>query len=615
MAVPLVGGLLTPWGESLDPDRPLPEYPRPQLVRDSYLNLNGRWEYEVTTSERTPTRFDGRIVVPFSPETPLSGVGRTLLPGEVAHYRRRVTLPDGFRARPDDRVLLHIGAVDRWCRVEVNGRGVGEHTGGYLPVTCDVSDALRPGANDLQVVVRDPTDAAAGARGKQRLRPGGIWYPPVSGIWQTVWLESVPSAWIQRLEIVPDLPAEALRVTAVLAGGPDVACTVVVRADGVEVAGGQGRTGAPVVVPLPDARPWTPEDPFRYDLEVTAGRDTVRSHAGLRSFGVGPDAAGHPRLLLNGQPYFHAGVLDQGYWPDGGYTAPSDEAMVHDIATMKRLGFTMLRKHVKVEPLRWYEHCDRLGMIVWQDLVNGGGRYSPLVVSGPAVLPVRLRDSRHRVFARADAADRQQWLAELAETVALLGNVTGLAVWVPFNEGWGQFDAADVAARLRALDPTRLVDHASGWHDQGAGDVTSRHVYVRRFRVPLRRPGASRRVLALTEYGGYSLRLPAHSVGAREFGYRRFSSVAALGAAFRRLHDEQVVPAVARGLAATVYTQLSDVEDETNGLLTYDRRVLKVPEAVVRRVTAQLRLEPGARAARGRPSPGTPGRSPADPSR
>ncbi|MGW4502218.1 glycoside hydrolase family 2 TIM barrel-domain containing protein [Micromonospora sp. NPDC004336] len=343
-----------------------------------------------------------------------------------------------------------------------------------------------------------------------------------------------------------------------------------------------------VRVPIPAVRPWSPEDPYLYGVTVAVGADRVDSYVGMRSFGVGPGPDGTPRLLLNGAPYFHAGVLDQGYWSDGWYTPPSDEAMVHDIATMKQLGFTMLRKHIKVEPARWYFHCDRLGILVWQDMVNGGGRYRPLVVTAPALAPLRLDDRRHRWFARADAAGREQFRAELRDTVEHLRNVVSIAVWVPFNEGWGQFDAAAVAAEVAALDPTRSVDHASGWHDQGGGDLRSLHVYFRRFRMPRRR--RDRRALVLSEYGGYSLAVDGHTATDRQFGYRRFTDAESLGEAFRRLHAEQIAPAVAAGLSATVYTQLSDVEDEVNGLLTYDRRVLKLPADLVREVNRRLRL-------------------------
>lgn len=588
--------LLTEWGERLDRDHPLPEYPRPQLRRDSYLCLNGPWDYSITTSRDLPDRFHGQIIVPFSPEAPLSGVDHVLAPDEVLHYRRYFRLPAGFVHRWDDRVLLHLDAIDQWCQVWVNRTVATEHSGGYLPVTVDVTDALRAGDNELRVVVTDPSDRGPGSRGKQRLEPGGIWYTPQSGIWQTVWLESVPALSVRRLVIRPDLDAAAFDVTVEVddrrhrPAHDEPACTVTVLVDDAMVACEQGPPGMPVRLQVPDPRPWSPEDPHLYDLTVTVGHDRVTSYAGLRSFGVGPDSEGHPRLLLNGRPYFHAGVLDQGYWSDGLLTPPSDEAMVHDIATMKRLGFTMMRKHVTVEPLRWYYHCDRLGMLVWQDMVNGGGPYRNSVISAPAVASLHLRDRSYRLFRRDDATARGAWLREMAATIDHLRNVVSLAVWVPFNEGWGQFDAAWVAEQVRRLDPTRTIDHASGWHDQGAGDLTSVHVYVRPFRVPRPRASTAGRALVLSEYGGYSLRVEEHSAGSVGFGYRRYPSATALGEAFTRLHDRQVVPAIDRGLAATVYTQVSDVEDETNGLLTFDRRVQKLPDDVVQAVTSRLRL-------------------------
>lgn len=572
--------LLTAWGEALDPDRPLPEYPRPQLQRASYLNLNGRWDHAFRISAREPSTWDGPIVVPFSPEAPLSGVGRQLQPGEFLHYRRTLQLPAGFVR---DRVLLHFGAVDQWCRVNVNGVDVGEHDGGYLPFTIDITEALTPGDNTLHVVVTDPSDTGTGARGKQKLQPGGIWYTAQSGIWQTVWLESVPAAHVTGLRLEPDLSGFTITVAASV----DAAVDIRVLADGSAVTTASGTTGEPVRIDVPEPHAWSPEDPHLYDLEVSCGEDSVRSYVGLRTVGIGPDDAGVPRLLLNGRPYFHAGVLDQGYWSDGLYTAPSDDALVFDIETMKDMGFSMLRKHIKIEPLRWYYHCDRLGMLVWQDMVNGGGPYRRRVVEVPAVTPLRLKDSHYRLFSRQDAAGREQWLAETDQTVALLCNHPSVVVWVPFNEGWGQFDANRVAERVRTLDPGRPVDHASGWHDQGGGDFHSLHVYFRPFRVPRRRDG---RVLALSEYGGYSLHLAAHSASKTEFGYRRYGSAALLSEAFRRLHTDQIIPAVARGLAATVYTQVSDVEDETNGLLTYDRRVVKLPADQVRSVIGRLRV-------------------------
>ncbi|MGW9630993.1 glycoside hydrolase family 2 protein [Agromyces sp. NPDC055520] len=600
---PLPSALLTEWGEQLDREHPLPEYPRPQLARESYLNLNGVWRYAITPDGEAPGAvdgskgydgYDGEIVVPFSPESVLSGVGRQLQPDETLHYRRTFHLDEGF-APVGGRILLHFGAVDQRCTVEVNGIVVGGHVGGYLPFTIDITDAVGesgPGAeHELVVRVTDPSDTAEYSRGKQKLDRGGIWYTAQSGIWQTVWIEAVPAAWIARLEYAADPASGELTVT-VHAGGAAIEqlATVRVSADGVPVGEGRSAPGHPLVLMVAEPKPWSPEHPFLYDVVVEYGDDRVVSYAGLRSFGVGPDAAGFPRLLLNGEPYFHAGVLDQGYWSDGLYTPPSDAAMLYDISSMKELGFTMLRKHIKVEPLRWYHHADRLGMLVWQDAVNGGGRYDPVVITAPVLTPLRLDDRRYRAFRRTDPSARAHWRQELRDMVEHLHSVVSIAVWVPFNEGWGQFDAVEVTAELRLLDPSRSIDHASGWHDQGAGDLTSLHVYFRRFRVPRRRPATAHRALVVSEYGGYSQRLPEHSVTPREFGYQRFADRDGLAAAFVRLHEEEIIPTLPRGLAAVVYTQLSDVEDESNGLLSYDRRVVKMPVAVVRSVTERLRF-------------------------
>ena len=602
---------LTPWGETLDPNAVLEEYPRPQLVRNSYLNLNGSWHYAITGpgTQRSggmddgvgPGAADGEILVPFSPETPLSGVGRQLQPGQTLHYWRTIELPGGFHR---DRVLLHFGAVDQRCTVSVNGQDVGGHRGGFLPFTLDITEALRHGAQGpagphlLQVDVQDDSDTSYHSRGKRNLKRGGIWYTAQSGIWQTVWLESVPAAHIDKLTLLPDLPGAAVEVTVHTSGGRHPAGDSAVERALVTIADGAGQLASLEVepnvatrIPLGRVRPWTPEDPFLYDVAAVLGDDRVTSYFGMRSFGTGPDAAGTIRLLLNGEPYFHAGLLDQGYWSDGYLTPPSDAAMIHDIETAKRLGFTMLRKHIKVEPLRWYYHCDRLGILVWQDMVNGGTSYRAPVITAPVLLPLRLDDTRHAKFGRADASGRADFMDELHDTVELLRNVPSLAVWVPFNEAWGQFDALAATAELRRLDPSRTIDHASGWHDQGGGDLKSLHVYFTPFKLR-KRWRADPRAVVLTEYGGYSLRTPGHDFSAREFGYRRCRTAAELAAAFTRLHERQIVPAIADGLSAIVYTQLSDVEDELNGLLSYDRRVAKLPDAVVQAVTAQLSYEP-----------------------
>ncbi len=423
------------------------------------------------------------------------------------------------------------------------------------------------------------------ARGKQRLDRGTIWYTAQSGIWQTVWLEPVPAAYVAGLVLVPRLADGAVEVT--VQSSSQGAATVSVSTGSAPVGRATVPVGEPTLIHLSEIRPWTPADPHLYDVEVALGEDRVTSWFGLRSFGVGRDHSGLPRLLLNGQPVVHVGVLDQGYWPDGLLTPPSDAAMVHDIETMRSLGFTMLRKHVKIEPLRWYAHCDRLGMLVWQDMVNGGGRYRHLVTALPATRPVRFSDRRHALFRRHDVEGRAEFREEVRRTVELLRNVVSLAVWTPFNEGWGQFDANEVAGEVARLDPTRQVNHVSGWIDQGGGEIRSFHSYLRPFRMP--RGRRDRRVVALTEYGGHSLRVEGHDWSEREFGYRHAEDTAELETLFVALH-EHLRPLVARGLGATAYTQLSDVEDELNGLLTWDREVLKLDPDVVRRATASLRL-------------------------
>lgn len=569
--------LTTPWGERLDESRILTEYPRPQMRRDSYLNLNGRWEYAITGSDESPQSWDGIILVPFSPESALSGVGRTLEPGQTLWYRRELTVPEGFLPR-DGRLLLHFGAVDQEAAVYLNGVLLGRHMGGYNAFTLDATDALGP-RNTLVVRVHDDTDASFHSRGKQKTRRGGIWYTPQSGIWQTVWMEAVPRHYIESLRIVPLFDQSAVEVTVRCAQPLQCEATV----DGRTVPFTSGEAAR---IPMPDFRAWSPEDPYLYDLSVTLGEDRVESYFGMRKIEVRADRGGVKRLFLNGEPYFQSGLLDQGYWPDGLYTAPSDEALIFDIQTAKAMGFNMLRKHIKVEPMRWYYHCDRLGMLVWQDMPSGGGKYRFSTVTLPLITGLHRRDNRYRAFARASAQGRAEYMDELEEMVGQLFNAPSVALWVPFNEGWGQFDSTLVMERLRALDPTRPVDPASGWHDQGAGDLRSLHVYFKPFRFRYDRRG---RALALSEFGGYNLRVDGHCFNQKDYGYRRLPDAAALWRDFARLYECEVLPAVPRGLCAAVYTQLSDVEDELNGLMTYDRRVVKLDAEDVRELNERLR--------------------------
>lgn len=569
--------LMTPWGEHLDENCILTEYPRPQMRRNSYLNLNGRWEYAITDSDESPRRWDGTILVPFSPESALSGVGRSLQPGQTLWYRREVIVPQGF-IPADGRLLLHFGAVDQEAAVYWNGRLLGRHMGGYNAFMLDATDALGP-RNSLVVRVHDDTDASFHSRGKQKTRRGGIWYTPQSGIWQTVWLEAVPRHYIESLRIVPLFDQSAVEVM--------VRCSQPLQCEATV----DGRTvpftsGEPARIPMPDFRAWSPEDPYLYDLSVTLGEDRVESYFGMRKMEVRADRGGVKRLFLNGEPYFQSGLLDQGYWPDGLYTAPSDEALIYDIQTAKAMGFNLLRKHIKVEPMRWYYHCDRLGMLVWQDMPSGGGKYRFSTITLPLVTGIHRRDNHYRAFARASSQGRGEYMDELEEMVGQLFNAPSVVLWVPFNEGWGQFDSTLVMERLRALDPTRPVDPASGWHDQGAGELRSLHVYFKPFRFRRDRRG---RALALSEFGGYNLRVDGHCFNQKDYGYRRLPDAAALWRDFSRLYEREVLPAVPRGLCASVYTQLSDVEDELNGLMTYDRRVVKLDADEVRELNERLK--------------------------
>lgn len=569
--------LMTPWGEHLDENCILTEYPRPQMRRNSYLNLNGRWEYAITDSDESPPRWDGTILVPFSPESALSGVGRSLRPGQTLWYRREVIVPQGF-IPADGRLLLHFGAVDQEAAVYWNGRLLGRHMGGYNAFTLDATDALGP-RNSLVVRVHDDTDASFHSRGKQKTRRGGIWYTPQSGIWQTVWMEAVPRHYIESLRIVPLFDQSAVEVM--------VRCSQPLQCEATV----DGRTvpftsGEPARIPMPDFRAWSPEDPYLYDLSVTLGEDRVESYFGMRKMEVRADRGGVKRLFLNGEPYFQSGLLDQGYWPDGLYTAPSDEALIYDIQTAKAMGFNLLRKHIKVEPMRWYYHCDRLGMLVWQDMPSGGGKYRFSTITLPLVTGIHRRDNHYRAFARASSQGRGEYMDELEEMVGQLFNAPSVVLWVPFNEGWGQFDSTLVMERLRALDPTRPVDPASGWHDQGAGELRSLHVYFKPFRFRRDRRG---RALALSEFGGYNLRVDGHCFNQKDYGYRRLPDAAALWRDFSRLYEREVLPAVPKGLCASVYTQLSDVEDELNGLMTYDRRVVKLDADEVRELNERLK--------------------------
>ena len=581
---------------------PLAEYPRPAMRRDSCEILNGPWQYAITQTAEYPAAWQGSILVPYSPEAPASGVNRTLQPGQWLHYHRLFAPPAGEGGR----VLLHFGAVDYACAVQVNGHLAGGHRGGYWPFTLDITDLLNgTGRNSLWVAVQDPTGHGTQARGKQTLKPGGMFYPAQSGIWQTVWLERVPDNYIQTLTVTPDYDARTVtvRVHTAKPGGA-VNLWAMVRAGGVTIAEDWGSDEADqdgeVTLNIPEEHffPWSPDTPFLYDLTVGTNQgeeaefDTVHSYFALRKWSCAPDAHGVLRFCLNDKPILLNGLLDQGYWPEGLYTPPSDAAVERELSEVKALGFNLLRKHAKIEPQRWYYHCDRLGLIVWQDIVNGGSAYNLWFVTYLTnVLQPLLRrfpdgKAAYSLLSRAKPAGREEHAHELADTVQALRCHPCIACWVPFNEGWGQFDAGKAVQALRALDGTRLVDEASGWFDQGGGDVHSLHNYFYPLRI---RP--QKRTVALSEYGGIAWPMPGHEPPRKTYGYGTAKDRQELTARYKKLQLKTVLPQLEKGLSALVYTQLTDVEDEVNGLFTYDRAAVKPDANAVRSVNAALAAE------------------------
>lgn len=563
--------LMTKWGEDLNKNCPLSEYPRPQFKRDSFLNLNGVWQCEFCESEEIPSEFSYDIVVPFSPETPLSGVNRKLKSNEYLVYNRSFDLPENFNK---GRVFIHFGAVDQIAKVYLNGNFVGVHHGGYTSFSFDISPFVQE-HNILNVVVRDLTEKNEYSRGKQKTKRGGIWYSAQSGIWQTVWLESTPDEYISNIRITPDLDNQTVTFEA----ENDITVQKLIY-DGNDLIADTTDT----VVKLINVKEWSPETPFLYDVVFKYKNDKVRSYFGMRKFSVGADDSGMPRLMLNNKPYFINGLLDQGYYPDGFLTPPSNEAMEFDIKSVKNLGFNMLRKHIKIEPMLWYHYCDVNGIIVWQDMINGGGNYG-LEVSAIPFVGINLDDSNYKTFKRTNLNARKLYYKELEEMITALYNCPCIAMWVPFNEGWGQFDSNYAYTLVKAMDSTRIVDSASGWHDRGKTDVISKHIYF----TPIKVHSGSK-PWCLTEFGGLSTRVKGHTFNDKMFGYKIFNSKQGLTKAYKNLFEKTIIPQIKDGLSATVYTQVTDVEDELNGLFTYDRKVQKIDTEVLKTINERVKL-------------------------
>ena len=568
----------TEWAEKMDVKNVLPEYPRPLMERSDWMNLNGLWNYAIRpTDTSVPTAYDGQILVPYAVESSLSGVGKNLGEKNDLWYQRSFSLPAAWKGK---RVLLHFGAVDWKTDVWVNGVKVGTHTGGFTPFSFDVTAALQKGDNELVVKVWDPTDKGYQPRGKQVNNPHGIWYTPVSGIWQTVWLEPVPEHYITQLRTTPDVDRNRLALEVQSNSTQAVErIEVTVLEEGKPVAEGAALCNVPVEIAMPaDVKLWSPDTPFLYDLEVRLyadGKvvDRVKSYAAMRKYSTRRDEDGIMRLQLNNQDIFQFGPLDQGWWPDGLYTAPSDEALRYDIEMTKKLGYNMIRKHIKVEPARWYTYCDRLGVIVWQDMPSGD--------KNPEWQNRNYFQGAERTrSAESEACYRKEW----KEIIDCLYSYPCIGVWVPFNEAWGQFKSCEIAEWTKNYDPTRLVNPASGGNHYPCGDILDLHNYP----APEMYLYDAQRVNVLGEYGGIGLVLDGHIWETkRNWGYVQFKTPDEVTAEYIK-YARELLKLSKKGFSAAVYTQTTDVEVEVNGLMTYDRKVLKVNEAEIRKINEEI---------------------------
>jgi hypothetical protein len=594
---PAQGRLMTRWAKDVTPDNVLPEYPRPQMVRKEWQNLNGLWDYAIRPKdEGKPQKWDGKILVPFCAESALSGVMKPVGKDNRLWYRRTFTVPESWNEK---RVLLHFGAVDWDATVWVNGKQVGNHRGGYDPFTFDLADSVKPGSKSEMIVsVWDPTNAGEQPRGKQLMHPKGIWYTPVTGIWQTVWIEPVPQGYIRAIRIMPDFDRGEVVVRASLEGLPENAVLKAEAFSGGELVSSGGGTGPVLKLRLRSTAPWTPDSPHLYQLKLAAllpnpqeqdnaGRfivtsDSVESYFAMRKIALRKDDKGIVRMMLNDKPVFQFGPLDQGWWPDGLYTAPTDEALRYDVEITKKLGFNMARKHTKVEPDRWYYWCDKLGLLVWQDMVSGFSTERPFAKWDPIGTHDNTEGSR-------SSDSRQIYDAELKAMIDALYNHPSIVMWVPFNEGWGQFDTVRVTNWVKEYDPTRLVNAASGGNDFPVGDVKDIHAYP----GPAAPKLDGKRAIVLGEFGGLGLPVEGHTWQSKDnWGYRTYQNAEDLAENYRNLYVRLRRLIDEPGLSAAVYTQTTDVEGEVNGLLTYDRAVVKIPEATIREAHAKLAEPP-----------------------
>lgn len=575
--------IMTPWAEKVNPSAPLPEYPRPQMVRNEWQSLNGLWDYAIVPAESSvPSSFQGRILVPFAVESALSGVGKNVGKENALWYHTSFQIQPSMRGKE---LLLHFGAVDWECDVYVNGVKAFSHRGGYDPFSVNITPFLARGRSQkLDVRVWDPTDEGPQPRGKQVNSPHSIWYTPVTGIWQTVWLEPVASTHISSFRLVPDIDRKSVGFTADITNSQTGDLVRLRVYDGTELAVeaiSEGNDGT--VLEIPSPKLWSPENPFLYDLRITIERkgkaiDEVKSYFAMRKISLEPDQNGVLRMMLNNRFVFQYGTLDQGWWPDGLYTAPTDEALLFDIEKTRSMGFNMIRKHVKTEPARWYYHCDRLGMLVWQDMPSGdlgGNQWNSRVGMEGGNDKLRT-DASEKIY-------RTEWNAIIDN----LFNSPCIVVWVPFNEAWGQFKTVEITEWTMRKDPSRLVNSASGGNFHETGHILDLHNYPGPV-MPKPEVYGGKQALVLGEFGGLGLPLEGHTWLNRDnWGYRTFTGADTLFMTYSGYID-QIVPFIERGLSAAIYTQTTDVEIETNGLMTYDRKVIKNPEERLRNVAAKM---------------------------
>ena len=570
---PVEGRIMTRWAKDVSPSNAHPDYPRPQMMRKEWMSLNGLWEYAVRPEdEGTPEQYDGLILVPFPVESALSGVQKPVGKENRLWYRRTFDTPKEWTKK---RVQLHFEAVDWETTVWINGHELGTHLGGYDPFTFDITDFIKKrGSHEIVLSVWDPVNEGFQPRGKQVKEPGGIWYTSVTGIWRTVWLEPVNQKYIQSFKVFPDIETQEVHISVFCADKTlGYQIEIEVREKGARKGVAKGITGEEISISIENPRMWSPDSPFLYDLTIVLRDsqekeiDRIDSYFGMRKISLGKDVEGVTRLFLNNKPLFMIGPLDQGWWPDGLYAAPTDEALRYDLEMTKRLGMNMLRKHVKIEPRRFYYWCDKLGVLVWQDMPNGDahiGRQAEDILRSPE--------------------SARQFELELEGMIQTLFNHPCIVMWVPFNEGWGQYDTARIVERIRELDPTRLVDNASGWADRGAGDVHDIHSYP----GPDAPPNEPHRAAVLGEFGGLGLPIKGHTwQEEKNWGYRSFENPEELTDAYAELIDK-LKELIKGGLSAAVYTQTTDVEIEVNGLMTYDRAIIKMDPEQLAEINKKL---------------------------